>query len=67
MLLGLGAGMGFIYWQMRMGPSTSIFVGGRGNAKNFFSDLSKRIGVRNSRGHYLKCRQGRGFPVAGSR
>jgi hypothetical protein len=45
MLLGLGAGMGFIYWQMRMGPSTSIFVGGRGNAKNFFSDLSKRIGV----------------------
>jgi hypothetical protein len=45
MLLGLGAGMGFIYWQMKMGTGTYIFVGGRGNAKNFFTDLGARTGV----------------------
>jgi hypothetical protein len=45
MLLGLGAGMGFIYWQMKMGPSTSVFIGGRGNAKDFYADLGRRTGV----------------------
>jgi hypothetical protein len=45
MLLGLGAGMGFIYWRMKMGSSDYVFVGGRGNNKNFFSDLGKRVGV----------------------
>jgi hypothetical protein len=45
MLLGLGAGMGFIYWQMKMGAGTYIFIGGRGNTKNFFTDLGARTGV----------------------
>jgi hypothetical protein len=45
MLLGLGAGMGFIYWQMKMGAGTTIFVGGRSNPKNFYQDLGSRIGV----------------------
>jgi hypothetical protein len=45
MLLGLGAGMGFIYWQMKMGAGTYIFVGGRGNGKNFYKDLGARTGV----------------------
>jgi len=45
MLLGLGAGMGFIYWQMKMGGSVSVFVGGRGNGKNFYADLGERTGV----------------------
>jgi hypothetical protein len=45
MLLGLGAGMGFIYWQMKMGAGTYIFVGGRGNTKNFYRDLGSRTGV----------------------
>lgn len=43
MLLGLGAGMGFIYWHQK---GTSPFIGGRGNVKNFFKDLGKRTGVR---------------------
>jgi len=45
MILGLGAGMGFIYWQMKMGTETYVFVGGRGNIKGFFNDLAKRTGV----------------------
>jgi hypothetical protein len=45
MLLGLGAGMGFIYWQMKMGAGTTIFVGGRSNPKNFYQDLGSRTGV----------------------
>jgi hypothetical protein len=45
MLLGLGAGMGFIYWQMKMGVGTFIFVGGRSNPKNFYQDLGSRTGV----------------------
>ena len=45
MLLGLGAGMGFIYWQMKMGAGTTIFVGGRANPKNFYQDLGSRTGV----------------------
>jgi hypothetical protein len=45
MLLGLGAGMGFIYWHMKMDSSDYVFIGGRGNNKNFFSDLGKRTGV----------------------
>jgi hypothetical protein len=45
MLLGLGAGMGFIYWQMNMAGAKIVFVGGRANNKNFFADLGKRIGT----------------------
>jgi hypothetical protein len=45
MLLGLGAGMGFIYWQMKMGIGTFLFVGGRGNGKGFYKDLAARTGV----------------------
>ena len=46
MLLGLGAGMGFIYWKMKIGTSTYVFIGGRGNNKDFFNDIGKRTGVR---------------------
>lgn len=46
MILGLGAGMGFIYWKMKMEAGTFVFIGGRGNNKNFFNDLGKRIGVK---------------------
>jgi hypothetical protein len=46
MLLGLGAGMGFIYWRMNIGPAKYVFIGGRANHKNFFSDLGKRTGVK---------------------
>lgn len=45
MLLGLGAGMGFVYWQMNMGGNVFIFVGGRSNPKNYFTDLGQRTGV----------------------
>jgi hypothetical protein len=45
MLLGLGAGMGFIYWQMKMDSGPYIFIGGRANNKDFFTDLGKRVGV----------------------
>ncbi len=45
MLLGLGSGVGFIYWEMKFGQEKSVFVGGRGNNKDFFSDLGKRTGV----------------------
>lgn len=42
MLLGLGAGMGFIYWHQKgMYP----FIGARGNTKNFFDDIGKRTSV----------------------
>ena len=42
MILGLGAGLGFIYWQMK----GMVFIGGRGNVKNFYHDLSRRISVK---------------------
>lgn len=45
MLLGLGAGMGFVYWRMKFGNDDSIFIGGRSNLKDFYQDLSKRTGV----------------------
>jgi hypothetical protein len=45
MLLGLGAGMGYIYWKMKIGDQDSVFIGGRGNNKDFFTDLGKRTGV----------------------
>jgi len=47
-LLGLGAGMGFIYWKMKMDQGTYVFIGGRGNNKNFFNDLGRRTGVKIS-------------------
>jgi hypothetical protein len=46
MLLGIGAGMGFIYWQMKMGEQDILFVGGRGNNKDFFYDIGTRTGTR---------------------
>jgi hypothetical protein len=46
MILGLGAGMGFIYWKMKMDSGTSVFIGGRGNNKGFFDDVGRRTGVR---------------------
>ena len=45
-LLGLGAGMGYIYWQMRVGGESYVFTGGRGNTKNFFADIAERTGIR---------------------
>jgi hypothetical protein len=45
MLLGLGAGLGFMYWKTKAGGSASVFVGGRGNHKGFFADLGSRTGV----------------------
>ncbi len=46
MILGLGAGIGFIYWQMNFGEETSVFIGGRANLKNFCQDLARRTAVR---------------------
>ena len=40
--MGLGAGMGFIYWQQKGVPP---FIGGRANVKNFFQDIGSRTGV----------------------
>ncbi len=48
MILGLGAGMGFIYWKMKMKTGIYVFIGGRGNNKGFFNDLGKRVGVEIS-------------------
>lgn len=45
MLLGLGAGIGFVYWQMKFGGETSVFIGGRANLKNFSQDVGRRTGV----------------------
>lgn len=45
MLFGLGAGIGFVYWQMNFGGETSVFIGGRGNVKDFYQDLAHRTGV----------------------
>lgn len=42
MLLGLGAGMGFMYWHQKGQPP---FIGARGNVKNFYQDIGKRTGV----------------------
>ena len=46
MILGLGAGMGFIYWKMNIESTPYVFIGGRGNNKDFFYDLGKRTGVK---------------------
>jgi hypothetical protein len=46
MLLGLGSGMGFIYWKMKMGQEDFVFIGGRGNNKGFFNDIGLRTGVK---------------------
>jgi hypothetical protein len=42
MLLGLGAGAGFVYWHAR---GQVPFLGGRGNPKDFARDISRRTGV----------------------
>jgi len=50
MILGLGAGMGFIYWHMKGNPQSGfgdyVFIGGRANNKGFFDDIGKRTGVK---------------------
>jgi len=45
MLLGLGAGMGFVYWRMKFAGTETVFVGGRGNPKGFYQDVAARTGV----------------------
>ena len=42
MLLGLGAGVGFIYWHQK---GQVPMLGGRGNNKGFHEDLSRRTGI----------------------
>ena len=42
MLLGLGAGMDFMYWHQKGQPP---FIGARGNIKNFYQDIGNRTGV----------------------
>ena len=37
MLLGLGSGMGFLYWHQK---GTYPFIGGRSNLKSFFTDIN---------------------------
>jgi hypothetical protein len=44
MLLGLGAGMEFLYWRM-IGGEETVFIGGRSNLKDFYQDLAKRTGI----------------------
>lgn len=46
MLLGLGAGLGFIYWRMKIDSGYYVFIGGRENQKGFFNDIGKRSGVK---------------------
>lgn len=46
LLLGLGSGMGFIYWKMKMGSEDYVFIGGRANNKEFFNDIGNRTGVK---------------------
>lgn len=46
MILGLGAGMGFIYWKMKIGDKDFVFIGGRANNKDFFHDLAERTGTK---------------------
>ena len=46
MLLGLGSGVGFIYWHQK---GTLPFLGGRGNNKNFHIDIGERTGVKIDR------------------
>lgn len=43
MLLGLGSGMGFFYWQQKGAPP---FLGGRTNLKEFYTDIGERSGVK---------------------
>src|SRR5512136_1579877 len=44
MLLGLGNGVCFVYWEMR---GATPFIGGRGNARGGFEPLAgERTGVR---------------------
>ena len=43
MLLGLGSGMGFIFWHQK---GNYPFIGGRANLKSFFNDAGKRTSVK---------------------
>ncbi len=43
MLLGIGSGIGFLYWCEK---GEQPLVGGRGNVKNFFESIGTRTGVR---------------------
>lgn len=42
MLLGIGSGVGFIYWHQK---GTLPFIGGRDNNKNFHINIGERTGV----------------------
>jgi hypothetical protein len=42
MLLGLGAGVGFVYWHQK---GQYPMLGGRGNTRSFHQDLSRRTGI----------------------
>ena len=42
MLFGLGAGIGFMYWEQKGAPP---FIGGRDNIKSFAQDIGMRTGV----------------------
>jgi len=42
MLLGIGSGLGFMYWHQK---GTLPFLGGRDNNKNFHIDMGERTGV----------------------
>ena len=42
MLLGLGSGVGFIYWHQK---GILPFIGGRDNNKNFYTNIGERTGV----------------------
>ncbi|MFN2135334.1 MAG: BtrH N-terminal domain-containing protein, partial [Candidatus Promineifilaceae bacterium] len=42
LLFGLGAGLGFLYWEQKGAPP---FVGGRDNMKRFVQDIGGRTGV----------------------
>lgn len=46
MLLGIGSGVGFIYWHQK---GSLPFLGGRGNNKDFHLDIGKRTGVKIER------------------
>jgi hypothetical protein len=42
-LLGLGSGMGFIFWHQK---DSYPFIGGRSNLKSFYNDAGKRTSVK---------------------
>ena len=66
MLLGLGAGMGFIYWQMKMGMGTYLCRRQRQH-KELLHRPRHENRRRNPRSHHCQRQEGRGFPIAVTR